>query len=187
MFSDLREEDIKRVRAVRKGEVLLRPGDAVKYGYIVRKGCLRSYVIDAAGKEHVLQFAPEGWAIGDMKATIRKEPATLFVDALEDSEVLEVDMDLMEDAVHERPELTGAILNKLRRNIVALNERIVDLMAATGEERYLRFMTTYPGLFQRLPQKLIASYLGLTPESLSRIRNGIAKGGSGKHSGPDRS
>lgn len=187
MLGELREEDIKRVRAVRRGQVLLRPGDPVKYGYIVREGCLRSYVIDAAGKEHVLQFAPEDWAIGDMKATIRKEPATLFIDALEDSEVIEVDMELMETTVHERPELTGVIMNKLRRNIVALNERIVDLMAATGEECYLRFMTTYPGLFQRLPQKLIASYLGLTPESLSRIRNGIAKGGSGKHSGIARS
>lgn len=187
MLNELKDGDIKRVRAVRKGEVLLRPGDTAKHGYIVRNGCLRAYVIDAAGKEHVLQFAPEDWAIGDMKATIQKEPATLFVDALEDSEVLEVQMDLMEERVHERPELASAIMNKLRRNIVALNERIVDLMAATGEERYLRFMATYPGLFQRLPQKLIASYLGLTPESLSRIRKGIAKGGNGMHSGPDRS
>lgn len=80
-----------------------------------------------------------------------------------------------------------AVLQKVRMNVVVLNDRIVDLMAATGEERYLRFIATYPGLAQRLPQKLIASYLGLTPESLSRIRNGIAKGGSGKHSGLDRS
>ena len=139
-------------------------------------------MIDADGKEHVLQFAPENWLVGDQKAAIRNIPATLFIDALEDSQVLELDftMVLSKDG---STELMEVLMNKLRNNVVALNDRIVDLLAATGEERYVRFIETYPSLVQRLPQKLIASYLGLTPESLSRIRKSIAKGGSGKRSG----
>ena len=165
-----------------KGQVLQRPGDAVGRGYYVLEGCLRSYVIDADGKEHVLQFAPENWLVGDQKAAIRNMPATLFIDALEDSLVLEIDF-TMALSTDGRAELMEILMNKLRSNVVALNDRIVDLLAATGEERYLRFIETYPSLVQRLPQKLIASYLGLTPESLSRIRKSIAKGGNGKRSG----
>lgn len=183
MLHDILLKDNDRQRTIAKGTVIQFPGDPVTRGYLVVKGCLRSYVIDAGGKEHVLQFAPENWVLGDMKAAIRKLPATLYMDALEESVVVELDMGIMDTAGALAPELVNEVLATMRRNIVALNDRIVDLMAATGEERYLRFMATYPGLFQRLPQKLIASYLGLTPESLSRIRNGIAKGGSGKHSG----
>jgi CRP-like cAMP-binding protein len=182
MLSELLQQSPAKRRAIPKGEVLQRPGDLVGRGYYVLEGCLRAFVIDTDGKEHVLQFAPEHWLIGDQKAAIRKIPATLFIDALEDSQVLEIDFGMALSGV-ERAELMDVLLNKLRNNVVALNDRIVDLLAATGEERYLRFIGTYPGLVQRLPQKLIASYLGLTPESLSRIRKGIAKGGSGKRSG----
>jgi CRP-like cAMP-binding protein len=182
MLSELLQQSANKRRSVAKGQVLQRPGDAVGRGYYVFEGCLRSYVIDADGKEHVLQFAPENWLVGDQKAAIRKAPATLFIDALEDSLVIELDF-TMALATERREELMELLMNKLRNNVVALNDRIVDLLAATGEERYLRFIETYPGLAQRLPQKLIASYLGLTPESLSRIRKGIAKGGTGRQSG----
>lgn len=177
MLSVLLKQSGNKRRSVNKAQLLQRPGDTVCRGYYVLEGCLRSYVIDADGKEHVLQFAPENWLVGDQKAAMRKVTATLFIDALEDSVVLEVDfaMELREDL---RQELMEVVLQKLRNNVVALNDRIVDLLAATGEERYLRFIETYPSLVQRLPQKLIASYLGLTPESLSRIRRGIAKGGA---------
>lgn len=182
MLGELLQLRANKRCSVTKGQVLQRPGDPVGRGYYVLEGCLRSYVIDADGKEHVLQFAPEHWLVGDQKAAIRKIPATLFIDALEDSLVIEVDftMALVSEG---REELMEVLMNKLRINVVALNDRIVDLLAATGEERYLRLMETYPDLVQRLPQKLIASYLGLTPESLSRIRKGIAKGGTGRQSG----
>ena len=182
MLGELLQQGPAVRRAVAKGQVLQRPGDPVGRGYYVLEGCLRSYVIDADGKEHVLQFAPENWLVGDQKAAIRNIPATLFIDALEDSQVLELDftMVLSKD---DSTELMEVLMNKLRNNVVTLNDRIVDLLAATGEERYVRFIETYPSLVQRLPQKLIASYLGLTPESLSRIRKSIAKGGSGKRSG----
>lgn len=183
MFEEIIQQGGTRKRRFAKGDVIQRPGDPVSRGYFVSSGCLRSYVIDAEGKEHVLQFAPEQWVIGDQRAAMRKTPATLFIDALEETEAIELDFDLIDQAAEHRPELIKSVLNKVRMNVVALNERIVDLMAATGEERYLRFIATYPGLAQRLPQKLIASYLGLTPESLSRIRKSIARGGSGRWSG----
>lgn len=182
MLADLLLQHAAPRRVVKKGSILQRPGDAVYNGYFVLEGCLRAYVLDTDGKEHVLQFAPEQWIVGDQKAAIRKVPATVFIDALENSQVLEIDFSVPLK-VDDRDDLMENLVHTLRNNVVALNDRIVDLLAATGEERYLRFVETYPSLVQRLPQKLIASYLGLTPESLSRIRKGIAKGGSGKHSG----
>jgi CRP/FNR family transcriptional regulator, anaerobic regulatory protein len=182
MLDDLILQHFADRRVVKKGSILQRPGDAVYNGYFVLEGCLRAYVIDTDGKEHVLQFAPEQWIVGDQKAAIRKVPATVFIDALENSQVLEIDFSVPLNRA-DRDDLMESLVQKLRNNVVALNDRIVDLLAATGEERYLRFVETYPSLVQRLPQKLIASYLGLTPESLSRIRKSIAKGGSGKRSG----
>jgi CRP-like cAMP-binding protein len=167
-----------RERKFTRGKVLQRPGDVVEHGYFVKQGCLRSYVLGSDGKEHVLQFAPENWIIGDLKGAVRKEPGTLFIDTLEDSVVMELDFTRVNDPRTLPAEILSVELTKRRNNIIALNDRIIDLLAANGEDRYLHFLETYPGLAQRLPQKLIASYLGLTPESLSRIRRSIAKGGT---------
>ncbi len=169
-----------RRREVAKGEVLLRSGDEKVRAFYVASGCLRSYVIDASGKEHVLLFAPEGWYVGDMKSQVRGVPASLFIDALEPSTVHEMDVEQAREALSQDPATGSAMFAKLQNHMITLQDRIIDLLASSGEERYLRFIKTYPGLMQRLPQKLIASYLGVTPESLSRIRRSIAgQGGQG--------
>ena len=167
---------LKRLE-IPKGHVLLHAGSQSHQGYFVLQGCLRSYVVDNKGKEHVMQFAPEGWVVGDMKSATRKTPATLNIDALEPSVVLVLNEDVMSKELPRRPEQVEELMTKFRNNIIALNDRIHDLLAASGEQRYLRFIETYPSLVQRLPQKLIASYLGVTPESLSRIRRSIVKKG----------
>ncbi len=159
---------------VPKGEVLLRAGDPHGRAFYVLSGCLRSYVIDSGGKEHTMQFAPEDWYLGDMKSMMRDVPATIFIEALEPSIVLEMDSDRAREALTRDHAAQSVMFMKLHNHVITLQDRIIDLLASTGEERYLRFIKTYPGLMQRLPQKLIASYLGVTPESLSRIRRSIA-------------
>ncbi len=96
MFEEVILQSGARKRRFAKGDIIQRPGDAVTRGYFIIRGCLRSYVIDADGKEHVLQFAPESWVIGDQRAAMRKTPATLFIDALEDGESMEVDFELID-------------------------------------------------------------------------------------------
>jgi CRP-like cAMP-binding protein len=157
-------------KRVEKGEILLHQGDRAAYAYLVIEGCLRSYVTDAQGKEHILQFSPEGWIAADLKSLVRKVPAVHGIDALEPTRVAlieEASAAMMDEG---DPEWMAAQLKGLRNRIIVLTDRIAHLLASDAETRYLDFIETYPSLVQRLPQKLIASYLGITPESLSRVR-----------------
>ncbi|WP_276133260.1 Crp/Fnr family transcriptional regulator [Polluticoccus soli] len=158
-------------KQVSKGQILLRKGEKVGKAYFVRSGCLRSYAIDEKGKEHVFMFAPEGWIITDIGAHIHDKPAELFIDALEDSEVEVFNSELFSQFNEHNH---NAIMRLLKRNYV-LQKRIIMLMSATLQERYLDFIETYPDIVQRVPQKMIASYLGVTPEALSKVRSELAK------------
>ena len=167
-------EDL-RTKTITKGTLLLRPDEKCKYGYRVISGCLKSYVIDSHGKDHILQFAPEGWFISDLESFTHQTPSKIFIDAIEDSEVQMI----AKKAVPSFEELDHQFLvelgRKFRNNLIASNNRLISLLSATAEEKYLEFTQTYPALVQRLPQKLIASYLGMTPEHLSYTRGKLAK------------
>jgi CRP-like cAMP-binding protein len=160
---------------IQKGTILFHKGDTSKYGYKIISGCLRSYLIDNAGKEHILQFATEGWFIGDMDSFFNEKPSSIYIDALENTEYIK----LTKFSFDGELEMNNKILEernfKLIRNIISINRRLISLMSSTAEERYLEFLQTYPTLLQRLPLKLIASYLGMTPEYLSEIRRKISK------------
>jgi CRP-like cAMP-binding protein len=165
-------------RRVRKGEVLLRQGVVATHAYVVLEGCLRSFVVDDEGREHILQFAPEGWVAGDLKSLVRGVPAVHSIDALEPSRVLLLDEASSEAFDKEYPEWTASHVRGLRSRVMVLTDRIVHLLASNAETRYLDFVATYPQLVQRLPQKLIAAYLGITPESLSRVRRKLVRKGA---------
>ncbi len=162
-------------KTIQKGELLLRVGDIATYGYKVNSGCLKSYVLDEAGKEHILQFAPEQWIISDLDSLTNQVPSLIFIEACENSEVLM----LPKSSYEELNTLNISTLTdhaiKFRNNLIATNKRIIGLLSATAEKRYNDFTETYPTLVQRLPQKLIASYIGITPQYLSEIRAKIAK------------
>lgn len=164
-----------RTKQVAKGEILLRRGEINTKGYFVMKGCLRSYTIDEKGKEHIFMFAPEGWLASDMTTFSGKTPSDLFIDAIEDSEVGVLDVRLFEAAGFDLKQLFGTGIDKLLNRVAVLQKRIIMLMSASAWERYQHFLDTYPNIVQRVPQRMIASYLGITPEALSKLRGDMAK------------
>jgi CRP/FNR family transcriptional regulator, anaerobic regulatory protein len=160
---------------LKRNEFLLRHGEVNKHIAFVVKGCLRQYTVDAKGKEHIVQFAPENWWISDIESFTTGRPSTYFIDAIEESDVLLIDNTSRERLMEEVPSV-ALFFQKLISNRQAVTQkRIAISMSAGAEERYLNFIETYRSLALRIPQHMIASYLGITPESLSRIRKQVAK------------
>lgn len=177
---DLQEDEYEYLqpfiknKKVSKNEFLLRQGEICKHSFFVEKGLLRLYNIGENGKEHIIQFAPEEWFITDRASTFFKEPTEFFMDALEDSDVVMLENGWMNtvSSLHKEYAEWNEIL--LQRHIHYMQKRINLLLSATAEERYLNFIELYPQLMLRVPQWMIASYLGITPESLSRVRKELA-------------
>ena len=164
-----------KTKNLEKGAVLLSPGQKCNYGYRVIGGCLKSYVLDNSGKDHILQFAPEGWFISDLESFTKQTPSKIFIDAIENSEVQMIGKEAVPSFEELDHQLQVELGLKFRNNLIASNNRLISLLSGTAEEKYLEFTQTYPALIQRLPQKLIASYLGMTPEHLSYTRGKLAK------------
>ena len=157
------------------GEFLQRAGDVTRHAAFVASGCLRSYVIDAGGKEHIIQFAPETWWLADSASLMTGKPSQYFVDAVEESVLL-----LIEPASHQAilervPGYAVAFRTGLQKHNAAKDERIVTALSSSAEERYLEFLERYPSLAQRVPQWMLASYLGVSPETVSRIRKQLSR------------
>jgi len=148
---------LKRIE-VTKGQIIQRKGDLNSKVYQVESGLLRSYTIDEKGKDHIFMFAPEGWIIADNVPP--DEPCDLFIDALEDSIIIQKVKDFRSE-----PET-----QKLIKRIRVLQKRVIMLMSAPAIERYEHFIQTYPDIVQRVPQRMISSYLGITPEALSKAK-----------------
>ncbi len=160
-------------KKMKKGEFLLNEGEVCKYTAFVVKGCLRLYTIDNKGKEHIMQFAPENWWISDMDSFAKGTPSVYFIDALEGSEVLLIDFPSQDKSLNQIPKLALFFQQLMQNRQTASQKRIIFSMSASAEDRYLDFLKTYPSFTQRVPQHMIASYLGITPESLSRIRKQV--------------
>lgn len=157
---------------VKKGEILQHAGEPIKFGYKVNKGLLRSYTIDEKGKEHVFIFAPEGWYISDMDAQINGGNTELFIDALEDSEL---EATPSSDFNLDQLVTTNEDTVRLIKRAAVLQRRVIMLMSASARERYEHFIKTYKTIVNRVPQRMIATYLGITPEALSKIRGEMAR------------
>lgn len=157
-----------------KGKILQHAGDLSDKVFYVKSGLLKSYTIDEKGKEHIFLFAPEGWIISDLGSDVFEKEAELFIETIEDSEVVSLSR---KDALGGDSDIEN--LNKtqqvLFRRINVLQRRLIMMMSATAQERYEHFLETYPELPYRVPQRMIASYLGITPEALSKIRGKMAR------------
>jgi len=137
----------------------------------VTSGCLRSYTVDKNGVEHVLSFAPPAWWIADMYSLISQKPGTLNIEALEDTETILLSKTDQEKLYIEIPKFERFFRILTENSLVANQQRIIDNMSLTAEDRYSIFCKRYPTLIDHLPQKQIASYIGVTPEFFSRMRS----------------
>lgn len=163
-----------KLKKVTKHTVLLSPGEVCEHSFFVEKGLLRSYTIDAAGKEHIIQFASENWFISDRSSVHFNEPSDFFIDAIEESSVIIFDKDFIECASEIIKEFRAYNDRMLHKHILHMQKRINSLLGFAADRRYMDFIKLYPDLTLRVPQWMIASYLGITPESLSRVRKELA-------------
>jgi CRP-like cAMP-binding protein len=161
-------------KKLRKRQYLLQEGDACKYQAFVVKGILRSYTIDEKGTEHILQFAPEGWWITDLYSYLTGEPSNFTIDALEDAELLLITRTEWEELMRKVPKLEHYFRVLIQNHLIATQRRLLQTLSQTAEEKYVKFAQTYPDCLQRVPQHMIASYLGITRETLSRLRKQMA-------------
>ena len=162
-------------KKVVKNEFLLQEGDVCNATYFVEKGLLRMYSIDKNGKEHIIQFAPEKWLISDRSSLYFNEKSKYYIEAVEDSEVLLLKNDFFSNISLSFPNYAGNNDLLLQKHIRNLENRVNSLLAETAEERYMNFIKMYPDILLRVPQWMVASYLGITPESLSRVRKELAR------------
>jgi CRP-like cAMP-binding protein len=161
---------ISKERTIPKGDLLIRQGQTAKNTYFVTDGCLRSYCLDKNGKEHTLQFAIKDWWISDFIAIYNDELATLTIECVTDSKVIEFNSQELDEIFSKFPELESFQRTNLQRHVVSLHKRILNQLQLTAQERYDLFLTEYPDIEQFTPNYHIASYLGITQQSLSRIR-----------------
>jgi CRP-like cAMP-binding protein len=161
-------------KKLRRRQYLLQEGDVCKYQAFVVKGILRSYTIDEKGAEHILQFAPEGWWITDLLSYLTGEPSSFTIDALEEAELLLITHGEWEDLMKKVPKLEHYFRVLIQNHLIATQRRLLQTLSQTAEEKYLKFAQTYPDCLQRVPQHMIASYLGITRETLSRLRKQMA-------------
>ncbi len=161
-------------KKIKKDTILLREGDVCSQVFFVTKGLLRAYTIDDIGKEHIIQFGREDSWVSDRNSFYFNLPAMFYIDAIEDSEVIFVPKDFYDKAEKLIPGFNSFTVMILHNSIRFMQKRISLLLGATAEQRYLDFIDLYPNLTLRVSQWMIASYLGITPESLSRVRKELA-------------
>ena len=165
------------VKEYHKGEVILEAGDLSSDVYFVEKGVIRSYTIDENGKEHVIQFGTEKWLVSDRNSNLCKKEAKFYIQAIEDSTIILINEDLVNLIQSLNPAYLASQVSLLQNHVRHLQDRITSLLSSSAKTRYLDFIKLYPTITARVPQWMIASYLGITPESLSRVRKDIASNG----------
>ncbi|HRP88823.1 MAG TPA: Crp/Fnr family transcriptional regulator [Edaphocola sp.] len=173
----LTEEEFEVVKTffqpkkLRKKRFLLQEGDICHYTAFVEKGLMRTYSIDEKGAEHILQFSLEGWWTADLYSFLTQEPSIYNIEAIEECELLIISQSSWEEMFLEIPKMEHYFRVLLQNNLINTQRRLMGAFKETAEEKYLKLFKTFPDLFQRVPQHMIASYLGVTRETLSRVRS----------------
>ena len=180
-YMPLSEEEITTLeslfvqRNIKRRQFILHEGDVCKLNTFVVEGCFRMYLVDKNGKEHNLQFAVENWWIGDIGSFHSGEPSSLYIEALENSTILQIKKDDQLKLFIEHPKFNRIFRVFTENALVSYQKRILQNISSTAEERYLDFVEQYPFFFNRISNVQIASFLGVTPEFLSTIRKKLSK------------
>jgi CRP-like cAMP-binding protein len=157
------------LKRIRKNQYLIHEGDEVKYEYLVLSGICRVFYIDNQGKEYIVQFAQENWWMSDYNAFFKQQHASMFIECMEDGEVLYSTLDAREKLSADLHKMEHFFRVKLTSGYVALQQRIKLLLSSTPQQRYEAFSQLYPDLMERIPKKTIAEFLGVSRETLSRL------------------
>jgi CRP-like cAMP-binding protein len=161
-------------KKLRKKQYLLQEDEVCKSYAFIEKGALRAYSVDDSGNEYIIQFGIEGWIVSDLYSFLTGEPATYNIDALEDSELVLISKTAHEELLQKLPKYETFTRLNITGAYIAMQKRLTSIISSPLEERYTNFTKAYPEIVQRVPQHMIASYMGLTPETLSRIRKRIS-------------
>jgi CRP-like cAMP-binding protein len=164
-----------RITQIKKRQFLDQPGFVSLYRNYVVKGAFRSFFLDNDGKDHTVQIAVEDWFVSDFYSYITQTPATLYVEALEDSVIFQMKYEDIEGLCARNHHLSEYFRITTEKAFAYSRKRALSSLSMTAEERYLEFLERYPGIVQRVPQKVIASYLGISAEFLSKIRATLAQ------------
>jgi len=160
---------------VKKGDIILEANEIVADQYYVHSGCLRSFFIDTQGKEHTLQFAVEDWWTSDFTAFFDKSKSILNIECIQDAVLYRQSKDDIDFLFKNFPQIETFVRKKLEKAFASFQKRILGNLHKTAKERYVDFITKYPNIEQNIKNYHIASYLGITKESLSRIRKELVK------------
>lgn len=180
-FIDLTEEEeteftgLLRVNRVKKKQCIVQPDFTCRYRTYVVSGVMRAYLIDEKGQEHTVAFAIEDWWITDFYSYIHQVPAILFVEALENSVLIQIDYNNEQLLLDRIPKFERFFRIVTQRAFAALQRRMLSNLSKSAEARFNEFVTQYPTIMNRVPQYALASYLGFSTEFLSKIRNKRAK------------
>ena len=166
---------VQKVR-LKKREFLLKAGEEVNAIHYIHNGCLRTYFIDAAGKEHTLQFAIKGWWISDYIALYGRDniKSVSYIECIKEATLIKISKKDFDTLCHEIPAISRFYIRKLESAFATFQKRILENLTLSAKERYINFVNTYPNIEQNVKNYHIASFLGITTESLSRIRKEIA-------------
>lgn len=164
-----------QIKKLKRKEFLLRQGDICKTENFIVKGCLRTYTIDGHGIEHIVMFGIEDWWVSDLYSFLTQSPASYFIDALEDCVLLQISKANLDQLFEKVPKFERFFRLILQNAFIALQQRINQNISYTAEQRYLHFITKHPNLEQRLSQKQVSAYLGITPVFLSMLRKKLSK------------
>jgi CRP-like cAMP-binding protein len=158
-----------KLRKLKKHQYVVQEGERAENDFFIINGCLKSFHTDKDGKVHIIQFGMQGWWITDYEAYYNQSIATVSIDCIEDSDVLCLSYDAREKLCTEMRKIEFFFRKKTNRRNVALQKRILSLLSNNAKERYDKLLEQYPQLFQKVPKQLIAAYLGVTRETLSRL------------------
>jgi CRP-like cAMP-binding protein len=164
-----------KVKKLKRKEFLLRQGDICRTENFIVKGCLRVYSIDDNGFEHILMFGIEDWWVSDLLSFLTDTESAYFIDALEETELLQISKKNIYKLYKEVPKFERFFRLILQNAYIAQQQRINQNLSLNAEQRYLNFVVKYPAFEQRIPQKQLAAYLGITPVFLSMLRKKLSK------------
>ena len=162
--------ELVEIVEIEKKTKVLAAGQICRYEFFVLSGCLRTYYYDEDTHEHTTMFAPEGWWTGNLKSFVREVPSEHFLESIEKSTLIRLSKNSLEALYGEIPKFERYFRILLQNRLLATQDRINNHLSSSAEERYQKFMKTYPNLTERVPLKHVASYLGITPTYLSRLR-----------------